>query len=153
MSCENFAGGFIAAKPPLGTQVPFRSSTPSFQSCEMGCKMACKNIPWVRNGRKIGHWLRNGLQAVNQVANQLQVAESSPSCEITNLTCNIKVQTWKMDNSTCEIHLCNLRYLLPTKFFSQDILCKFLFSPCNQSKILLGYFLENIFSIYIFEQM
>ena len=47
------------------------------------------------------------------------------------------------------------RYLPPTKldFFSQDILCKFLFSPCNQSKILLGYFLENIFSIYIFEPM
>ena len=45
------------------------------------------------------------------------------------------------------------RYLPPTKldFFSQDILCKFLFSPCNQSKILLGYFVENIFSIYIFE--
>ena len=47
------------------------------------------------------------------------------------------------------------RYLLPTKldFFSQDILCKFLFSPCNQSKILLGYFLENNFSIYIFEPL
>ena len=47
------------------------------------------------------------------------------------------------------------RYLPPTKldFFSQDILCKFLFSPCNQSKILLGYFLENIFSIYNFEPM
>ena len=59
--------------------------------------------------------LQNHLQAANEVVNHLQVAESSPSCEITNLTCNIKVQTWKMDNSTCEIHLCNLRYLLPTK--------------------------------------
>ena len=56
----------------------------------------------------------------------------------------------------CRVSRCSpkaSRYLPPTKldFFSQDILCKFLFSPCNQSKILLGYFLENIFSIYIFE--
>ena len=28
--------------------------------------------------------------------------------------CKIKVQTCKTDNSMCEIHLCNLRYLLPT---------------------------------------
>ena len=111
MSCENFAGCFATAKPPLGTRVPFRSSTPSFRSCEMDCEMAYKNVPW----------LRNDLQAVNQVANHLQVAESPPSCEITNSTCKIKVQTWKMDNSMCEIHLCNLRYLLPTKldFFSR----------------------------------
>ena len=58
----------------------------------------------------------------------------------------------------CRVSRCSpkaSRYLPPTKldFFSQDILCKFLFSPCNQSKILLGYFLENIFSIYIFEPM
>ena len=33
--------------------------------------------------------------------------------------------------------------------FSQDILCKFLFSPCNKLKILLGHFLENIFYIYL----
>ena len=118
MSCENFAGCFAAAKPPLGTRVPFCSSTPSFRSCEMACKMACENVPWLRNGREIGPWLRNDLQAVNQVANHLQVAESPPSCEITNSTWKIKVQTWKMDNSTCEspceIHLCNLRYLQPT---------------------------------------
>ena len=105
---------FAAAKPPLGTRVPFRSSTLSFHSCEM----AYKNVHWLRNGREIGPWLRNDLQAVNQVANHLQVAESPPSCEITNSTWKIKVQTWKMDNSTCEspceIHLCNLRYLQPT---------------------------------------
>ena len=78
--------------------------------------------------------LWNHLQATNEVANHLQVAESPPSCEITNSNCKIKVQTWKMDNSMCEIHLCNIRYLLSTKldFFSQDIFCKFLFSPCNQ---------------------
>ena len=82
MLCENFAGCFVAAKPPLGTRVPFRRSTPSFHSCEMGCEMAYENVPW----------LRNGLQAMNQVANHLQVTESPPSCEITNSTC-------KMDNS------------------------------------------------------
>ena len=69
----------------------------------------------LRNGHKIGPWPRSGLQAAKQVANRLQVAESPPSCEITNSTCKIKVQTYKMDNLTCEspceIHLCNLRYL------------------------------------------
>ena len=123
MSCENFAGCLAAAKPPLGTRVPFHSSTPSFRSYEMGCKMACENVPWLRTT------LRNHLQAANEVANHLQVAESSPSCEITNSTCKIKVQTWKMDNSTCEsspceIHLCTLRYLLPTKlYFFLKIFC------------------------------
>ena len=52
------------------------SSYAKFRSCEMGCEMACKNVPW----------LRNGLQAMNQVANHLQVTESPPSCEITNST-------------------------------------------------------------------
>ena len=76
-------------------------------------------------GCEIGPWLRNGLQAAKQVANHLQVTESPPSCEITNSICKIKVQTCKMDNSTCEspceIHLCNLRYLQPTQldFFSR----------------------------------
>ena len=65
MSCENFAGCFAAAKPPLGTRVPFHSSTPSFRSCEMDCEMAYENVSL------LSHWLRNGLQAVNQVANHL----------------------------------------------------------------------------------
>nr|CAN81521.1 hypothetical protein VITISV_000501 [Vitis vinifera] len=65
MSCENFAGCFVAAKPPLGTRVPFHSSTPSFRSCEMDCEMAYENVSL------LSHWLRNGLQAVNQVANHL----------------------------------------------------------------------------------
>ena len=38
MSCENFARCFAVAKPPFGTRVPFRSSTPSFCSCKMGCE-------------------------------------------------------------------------------------------------------------------
>ena len=114
----NFAGCFVTAKPPLGTRVSFHSPTPSFCSCEMGYKMAYENGPW----------LRNGLHATKQVANHLQVAESSPSCEITNSTCKIKVQTCKMDNSTCkspcEIHLYNLRYLQPTQLdFFLKIFC------------------------------
>ena len=31
---------FAAAKPPLGTRVPFRSAILSFRSCKMGCKNA-----------------------------------------------------------------------------------------------------------------
>ena len=31
----HFVGGFTAAKPPLGTRVPFHSSIPSFHSCEI----------------------------------------------------------------------------------------------------------------------
>ncbi|RVW20095.1 hypothetical protein CK203_113212 [Vitis vinifera] len=33
-----FAGGFTAAKPPLGTRVPFCSAITPFRSCEMGCE-------------------------------------------------------------------------------------------------------------------
>nr|CAN66070.1 hypothetical protein VITISV_009224 [Vitis vinifera] len=47
MSCENFAGCFASAKLPLSTRVPFRSSTPSFRSYEMGCEMASENVPWL----------------------------------------------------------------------------------------------------------
>ena len=36
---------FAVAKPPLGTRVPFRSSVPSFRSCEMGCEMVAKMPP------------------------------------------------------------------------------------------------------------
>ncbi|KAL6329404.1 hypothetical protein AAG906_017720 [Vitis piasezkii] len=34
----HFAGCFAAAKHPFGTRVPFRSTVPSFRSCEMGCE-------------------------------------------------------------------------------------------------------------------
>ena len=55
----------------------------------MGCKMACENVPWLRTT------LRNHLQAANEVANHLQVAESSPSCEI---TFNLKNQSSNLEN-------------------------------------------------------
>ena len=130
----HFAAAKWAAKPTFGTRVPFRSPCLHLRSCEPRWEITSK--------------LQMKLRIISMLRNHLQVVKS-------HSTCKIKVQTWKMDNSTREIHLCNLRYLLPTKldFFSQDIFCKFLFSPCNQSKILLGYFLENIFSIYIFEPM
>ena len=124
---------------PLAHECHFAAPSPHFAAAKWAAKMPllCEIDPPLRT------MLWNHLQATNQVANHLQVAESPPSCKT-------KVQTCKMDNSTCEstcaIHLCNLRYLPSTKldFFSQDNLCKFLFSLCNQSKILLGYFLENI---------
>ena len=93
-----------------------------FRKVFRNCKTTSKHM-WATS--QLRTTLRNHLQAANQVANHLQVAESPPSCEITNSTCKIKVQTWKMDNSTCEspceIHLCNLRYLQPTQldFFSR----------------------------------
>ena len=73
---------------------------------------------------KILH-LRNHLQAhvchfassnsVFAAANQ--VAKSSPSCKIINSTCEI----FTSSICTCEIHLCNLKYLRPTQldFFSR----------------------------------
>ena len=92
--CENFVDAKWAVKRPFGIRAPFRSPTLPFRSYEM----ACKNAPWMWNWTT----LRNHLQAANQVANHLQVAESPPSCEITNSTCKIKVQTCKMDNSNLQ---------------------------------------------------
>ena len=142
-------------QPRKAERIELRKFRRVFRTCETPL-WHTSAISQLQNGLQNGHKItllpRDHLQATNQVANHLQVAESSPSWKT-------KVQTCKMDNSTCEsmcaIHLCNLRYLPLTKldFFSQYILCKFLFSPYNQSKILLGYFLENIFSIYIFEPM
>ncbi|RVW60675.1 hypothetical protein CK203_048880 [Vitis vinifera] len=66
--------GFAAAKPPLGTQVPFRSPPPSFRSCEMGYKNASP--------------LRNRPLATNHVAKSPPSYESSckssSSCGITS---------------------------------------------------------------------
>ena len=98
---QNFARYFADAKPTFGTRVPFRSPCLHLRTCEPCCKITSK----------LRMKLKLHPQAVKQVANHLQVAESPPSCEITNSTCKIKVQTCKMDNSTCEIHLCNPRYL------------------------------------------
>ena len=65
------------------------------------------------------------------------------SCEITNSTCEIKVQhaKWTLSTceifashvSTCKIHLFDPRYLRPTllDFFFRYLLFKSLFSPCN----------------------
>ena len=42
----HFAAAKAPAKPTFGTRVPFRSPTPSFRSCEMGCE----NGTSLRNG-------------------------------------------------------------------------------------------------------
>ena len=107
LSCENFAGCFAAAKHPFGTRVPFRS-------CKMGCKMAAKS-PFCR---EITSKLRIKLQIIFKLRNHLQVAKSQ-----------IQLAKWRLSACknftrhapTCEIHLCNLRYLLLTKldFFSR----------------------------------
>ena len=73
MSCENFAGCFVAAKPPLGTRVPFRSPTPSFHSCEMGCEMAYEMASKLQNKLQIVSKLRNHLQVVKS---QIQLVKS-----------------------------------------------------------------------------
>ena len=93
--------------------------------CETTSKHMCATSQVETPSSQLRTTLQIHLQAVKQVVNHLQVAESPPSCEITNSTCKIKVQTCKMDNSTCEspceIQLCNLRYLQPTRldFFSR----------------------------------
>ena len=127
-----------------------------FCSCEMRCKThlwhaSAISQPMPPSSQLWTTWeitskLKMKLRIISKLQNHLQVVKSP-------LSCKTKVQTSKMDNSTCEspceIHLCKLRYLQPT---SLDFFLKILI-PYNQSKILLGYFLENIFSIYIFEPM
>ena len=96
----HFAAAKWAAKPTFGTRVPFCSPCLHLHSYEPCCKITSK--------------LRMKLQIISKLRNHFQVVKS-------HSTYKIKVQTWKMDNSTCEIHLCNLRFLLPTKldFFSR----------------------------------
>ena len=95
---------FAAAKPTFGTWVPFRNLCLHLRSCEPRCEITSK--------------LRMKLQIISKLRNHLQVVKSPPSCKT-------KVQTCKMNNSTCEspyeIHLCKLRYLPPTEldFFSR----------------------------------
>ena len=74
---------------------------------------------------------KSGVQRFKQCANRswnkevMAIGRQPHQVEITYSTCKIKVQTCKMDNSTCEspweIHLCNLRHLQPTQldFFSR----------------------------------
>ena len=82
---------------------PFCSPCLHLHSYEPCCKITSK--------------LRMKLQIISKLRNHFQVVKS-------HSTYKIKVQTWKMDNSTCEIHICNLRYLLPTKLdFFLKIFC------------------------------
>ena len=94
-ACENFARCFAAAKPPASTRVPLRKLKLHLRSCKPRCEITSK----LRIKLQIISKLRNHLQVANQVANHLQVEKSPPSCEITNSTCKIKVQTCEMDTS------------------------------------------------------
>ena len=125
---QNFTRCFAAVKPPASTCVPLRKLKLHFRSCKPRCEITSK--------------LRIKLQIISKLRNHLKVVKS-------------QIQLAKWTIQTCKIHLCKLRYLPSTKldFFLKIFCVKFLFSPCNQSKIILGYFLENIFSIYIFEPM
>ncbi|RVW75934.1 hypothetical protein CK203_051846 [Vitis vinifera] len=53
---------FAAAKPPLGTRVPFRSTVPSFRSCEMAAKSPKREISNFRSQSPIS-------QGVSQLRN------------------------------------------------------------------------------------
>ena len=104
------------------------------------CESSCKSSP----SCEITSKLRIKLQIIFKLRNRLQVAKS----QIQLAKSKFKLAKWTLP--TCDIHLCNLKYLQPTQLdFFLKILCKFLFSPCNKLKILLGYFLENIFYIYL----
>ena len=95
--CENFA----AAKSTFRCE-NFVAQSP-FCSCEMSCETTYKHTYATSQvetpSSQLQTTLRNHLQAANQVANHLQVEKSPPSCEITNSTCKIKVQTCEMDTS------------------------------------------------------
>ena len=91
---QNFARYFAATKPPPSTRVPLCKLKFHLRSCEPHCKITSK--------------LRNKLQIISKLRNHLQVVK-------------LQIQLAKWTIQTCEIHLCKLRYLPPTKldFFSR----------------------------------
>ena len=90
-----------------------------FRSCETTCKHMCATsqveTPFSQLRNELQTVLQNHLQVANLVANHLQVAESLPSCEITNSTCSkFKLAKWiiqrvnHLAKSTCAIsNICN----------------------------------------------
>ena len=86
--------------------------------------------------------------------NCTKLKDNFASCEITNSTCEIKIQLtkWKLSTweifashvSTWEIHLCNPKYLRSTllDFFLRYFLFKSLFSPCNQP--IIGFLSQEV---------
>ena len=86
--------------------------------------------------------------------NRTKLKDNFASCKITNSTCEIKVQLvkWTLSTckifashvSTCEIYLCNRRYLRPTllDFFLRYFLFKSLFSPCNPP--IIGFLSQEV---------
>ena len=57
---------FAAAKPPLGTRVPFRSTVALFRSCEMGCEMGppLRKCPFVAKSALLCENLKNSWHPI-----------------------------------------------------------------------------------------
>ena len=110
-TCENFARCFTAEKPPASTRVPLRKLKLHLRSCEPRCEITSK----LRNKLKIISKVQNHLQVVKS---QIQLAKSKfkPGKWIIQRVNHLAKSTFscEMDNSTCKIHLCKLRYFLPT---------------------------------------
>ena len=98
---RNFARCFTAMKPPPSTRVPLRKLKLHLRSCKPRCEITSK--------------LRNKLQIISKLRNHLHVVKS----QIQLAKSKFKLAKWTIQ--TCEIHLCKLRYLPPTKldFFSR----------------------------------
>ena len=87
------------------------SSYAKFRNCEMSCETHFGTRVPFRSPCLHLRSCEPRCEITSKLWNHLQVVISPPSCKT-------KVQTCKMDNSTCEspceIHLCKLRYLQPT---------------------------------------
>ena len=112
----DFAMWFAAAKMEFQLAKWHTCACRWFLSSFRSCKMSCETHLWHTSSisqpmppsSQLRTTLRNHLQAANEFVNHLQVVKSPISCKT-------KVQTCKMDNSTCEspceMHPCKLKYL------------------------------------------
>ena len=75
---------------PISQRNPLAKFCKVFRSCETTYKHTCATSQVETPSSQLRTTLRNHLQAANQVANHLQVAESPPSCGITSKLLNKK---------------------------------------------------------------
>ena len=96
---------------PLAHECHFTAPPPHFAAAKWAVKWPAKMFLGCEMATKLALGCKMASKLWIKLRNHLQVVKSPPSCKT-------KVQTCKMDNSTCEspceIHLCNLRYLQPT---------------------------------------